>query len=322
MIYRNFSQDVGKLITNNNMSTKINIALSIPESDKPERYFRFRLQQNLHNEQSIYSNSSPIFVVSGMKNNFQAFCRLLKKQGIIDRYLKWKFKDGHLVILGNYLDRWEQMTECLWLIYALEEKARRKGGHVHFILGHQELINMNGPWRFMHPKYAPATLMSSKPPTALYDASHELWRWLQTKNIIEKIGSILFVPAGISEELLAQEITINDINNMARRCYLYSSEKSVKSAFQLLLNSNQSPLLYEGYLQGSATEKQVNTTLDQFNIKTIITSMTTGEAFNMYFSGKIINIGPVYSIDTPTGLLIKRGKFYLADSKGKLGKIR
>ncbi len=45
------------------------------------------------------------------------------------------------------------MTECLWLIYSLEEKAKAAGGYVHFILGNHEIMNMQGDFRYVQDKY-------------------------------------------------------------------------------------------------------------------------------------------------------------------------
>ncbi len=45
---------------------------------------------------------------------------------------------------GDMFDRGDQVTECLWLVYALEETAKAAGGYVHFILGNHELMNLQG----------------------------------------------------------------------------------------------------------------------------------------------------------------------------------
>ncbi len=56
---------------------------------------------------------------------------------------------------GDMFDRGEQVTECLWLIYSLEEKAKKSGGYVHFILGIiMEIMNLCGDIRYRQKKYS------------------------------------------------------------------------------------------------------------------------------------------------------------------------
>ncbi len=123
------------------MKTNAKIALSIPSTKRPDRYFSLRLKQHLNNEPSEYERPSKIFVVSDIEGNFQSFCKLLMKNRVIDKYLNWRFDDGHLVIVGDCFDRGDQVIECLWLIYMLEEMALNDGGKVHFILGNHEIMN-------------------------------------------------------------------------------------------------------------------------------------------------------------------------------------
>lgn len=304
------------------MFSKIDIALSVANADKPGRYFSFRLQHLLYNEPAEYSKPSKLFVVSDIEGNFQAFCKLLLKNGVIDKYFNWQFQDGHLVILGDCFDRGEQVTECLWLIYSLEQKARKKGGYVHFILGNHEIMNMNGDWRYVHPKYAVTSLNSKKSPTALYDANSELWRWLHTKNIMEKIGDILFVHAGIATEINEINLSLTEINSLARAYYNRSNEFSTDTLIQLLFNSERSPFWYRGYYQGGVSEEQINATLSKFGVSTIVTGHTVVEHVSSFYNGKVINIDTDHAGGISEGLFIKHSKFYRVDTSPKKEKIK
>jgi Calcineurin-like phosphoesterase len=304
------------------MLNNINIALSVPDTDNEDRYFYFKLQQDLYNEPSVYRQPSKIFVISDIEGNFQAFCRLLIRYKIIDKYFKWQFEEGHLVILGDCFDRGEQVTECLWLIYSLEHKARKKGGYVHFILGNHEIMNMNGDWRYMHPKYALATRNTKNPPTALYDASNELWRWLRTKNIIEKIGDTLFVHAGISAELMALDFSVEDINSHVRPYYTRAGESFSNPLLRVVFNSDQSPFWYRGYYQGIANDDQIDATLDKFGVTTIVTGHTVVEQIRSFYDGKVINTDTDHAAGSSEGLFIIKGKFYRVNVQGKKEKIK
>jgi hypothetical protein len=126
----------------------------MPGIDKPGKHFSLKLKPSLYNEPSDFENPDKILAISDIEGNFLALIEILFSNKVIDKYLNWTFGDSHLVIAGDCFDRGEQVVECLWLIYALEDKARRKGGYVHFILGNHEIMNLNGDWRYIHPKYA------------------------------------------------------------------------------------------------------------------------------------------------------------------------
>jgi hypothetical protein len=192
------------------MPTKIKIALQIPDTDKPDRYFPVRLQENLRKVPWAYAATSQLFAISNIKGNFQVFCQLLTTYKVIDQYFNWTFGDGHLVVLGAGFDGSSKAIECLWLLYSLEEKARLEGGCVHFILGSEEIIRIHGDWRFIHPPYSPVASHPDKYRTALYDANHELSRWICTKNTIEKIGKLLFVQANILTTIHTQNEAITE----------------------------------------------------------------------------------------------------------------
>ncbi|WP_207514023.1 metallophosphoesterase [Longitalea luteola] len=304
------------------MINKIKIRLCEPGNEQAGRYFSLRLKQRLHNERSEYKNVRMIFVVSDIEGNFQAFRKLLVKNKVIDRNCKWTFGEGHLVILGDCFDRGEQVTECLWLIYSLEELARKDGGHVHFILGNHEIMNLNGDWRYVHPKYAEKQPFSRNPPAALYYGNAELWKWLQTKNIIEKIDDILFVHGGIANEMLALKLSVTEINDLARP-YYHAAEKIFSDPpLYYIFNSELSPFWYRGYYQQAINEELVDATLAHFKVNTIITGHTVVDHITSFFNGKVINVDTDHSVGNSEALLIKKNGYYRVDNEGNRTKIK
>lgn len=301
------------------MSDHLRIALDVP--DKPGRHFTFQLKKDLFNERSVYLAPPRLLALSDIEGNFQSFRRLLIKNRVINRKYQWLFEDGHLVICGDCFDRGDQVTECLWLIYSLEEKARREGGHVHFILGNHEIMNMNGDWRYVHPKYA-VTTKNSLPHTALYDGNSELWRWLRTKNIIEKIGNVLFVHGGISPELLQLQVLPAEINRRARSYYTQAGEVYDDPLLYTVFNSDASPFWYRGYYQQAVAESLIDDTLAHFGVKTIVTGHTIVDQLGAYFNGKVINLNTNHAAGISEALLIKKNKFYRIDNWGKRSRLK
>jgi hypothetical protein len=303
------------------MRAKAKIALTIPGAGKTNNYFLFRLQGDLFNEPSEFCKPTKLLAISDIEGNFQAFSRLLIKSNVIDRYFNWTFGDGHLVVVGDCFDRGEHVTECLWLIYSLEEKARKKGGYVHFILGNHEIMNMNGDWRYVHPKYAQNVQKKNIHLTALYYGNNELWQWLRTKNIVEKIGDILFVHGGIANELLSMNLSVTEINNRVRPFYTQSGKVFTDPLLNIVFASKISPFWYRGYYQALANMQQIDATLAQFGVKRIVTGHTIMNQITSFFNDKVINIDTDHASGNSEALLIKKEKLYRIDRNGNKKRI-
>ena len=110
-----------------------------------------------------------------VEGNFSALRKLLQANKIITEDFNWQFGKGHLVLIGDFFDRGEQVTELLWFIYSLEEKAKDAGGYVHFILGNHEIMNLSADLRYVNKIFRKCGFIRSK----IYIA---LWRklWIRT----------------------------------------------------------------------------------------------------------------------------------------------
>jgi hypothetical protein len=287
------------------------ISLSVPELENHNRkYFTFSLKQKLNNENAEYPQASKIIAISDIEGNFEALRKLLLFNHVIDKNYHWIFENGHLVILGDCFDRGNQVIECLWLIYSLEDHARREGGHVHFILGNHEIMNLNGDWRYLHPKYAIKNSNAQSPISALYGANSELWSWLLTKNVVEKIGDLLFVHGGISKELLQLNLSLTQINDLARPHYQSAYKAFTNPVLDTILTNDKSPLWYRGYYTNSIIEEDIDAILAHFDVKTIITGHSIVEKISTFFSGKVINIDTAHANGLSEALLIENSQFY------------
>lgn len=303
------------------MRTDAEIFLSLPGSKESEKYFSIRLKQELINEPSIYLNSDKILAISDIEGNFSSLCKLLMRNGVINKRLNWTFDTGQLVIVGDCFDRGDQVMECLWLIYMLEEKSKKKGGKVHFILGNHEIMNMNGDWRYVHPRYAEKT-KSSTPHTALYHGNSELWRWLRTKNVIEKIGDTLFVHAGISPDLLKFKLSVEEINIRIRPHYTQAGIQFIDPLLNVAFDASNSPFWYRGYYSSSGIEELVEETLIFYGVKTIVTGHTIVPQVTSFFNGKVINVDTDHAAGISEALLISKNRFYRVTSDKQRQRIK
>ncbi len=278
--------------------------------------FTVELKKGYKVEKAVFKQPSKLFVVSDIEGQYEYFKQLLQAAGVIDKNFNWTFGKGSLVVCGDVFDRGSQVTECLWLIYHLEEKAKKDGGYVHYILGNHEVMNLNGDHRYVNAKYIELARQQAVQYDHFYNEQTELGRWLRTKNIIEKIGDLLFLHAGVSPYINELGYDIDSINMLSRN--YYDQPADALPPLQQLLLLDDGPLWYRGYfIDPKATKNQVDSTLKLFRVKKIIVGHTPVERINTFYGGKIINIDVPHAKGASEGLLIDEKKYYIVNLQGE-----
>jgi cytochrome oxidase Cu insertion factor (SCO1/SenC/PrrC family) len=313
----------GASITNNRFG-KAKTQMLQSQTDILNKTFSFPLKQSLIIPQSEYDRPEKLLVLSDIEGNFDAIRKLLQANKIIDGNFNWIFGKGHLVFAGDMFDRGEQVTECLWLIYSLEEKAQAAGGNVHFILGNHEHMNLIGNIKYVQQKYTDNAVLIGKTLPELYNENSELGRWLRTKNVIEKIGDLLFIHGGISRKLNQTPVTVTEVNQLARPYYAAYKRDYGDERINIILSDKIGPLWYRGYYQGGENadaeneiQQIIDSTLQKFNVAHIITGHTiVADTISMHFGGKVINTDTRHAEGKSEALLIEASNYYRVNSEG------
>jgi 3',5'-cyclic AMP phosphodiesterase CpdA len=301
---------------------KEQVRLSV-RTDEPGKTFQVKLHQKLEPEKSTYSKIKKMLVISDIEGEFGALRSLLQGNGVIDENYRWTFGDGHLVLLGDFVDRGEMVTEVLWLIYSLEIQALVSGGKVHYILGNHEVMNMQGDDRYVHFRYKVQADTMQIAYMELFSRQSELGRWMATKNVIERIGNILFAHAGISGFFNQVGMTLNAVNDSARLYYSDTSAIYISPHADFLFG-DYGPLWYRGYYIGTkrATVSQVDSTLDIYSIRHIVTGHSLiGHEILSAYDGKVINIDVPHHAGNSEALLIEGNKMHRVNAKAEKMKI-
>jgi hypothetical protein len=288
-------------------------------TDIPGKSFQVRIKKKLKTEKSEFHKVKKLLVLSDIEGNFGALRKLLQASKVIDKDFNWTFGDGNLVLVGDFFDRGEQVTEVLWFIYYLEDKAKAAGGYVHFILGNHEIMNLSGDLRYVQQKYLDNAVFLNKKYETMYDESSELGRWLRTKNIVEKIGDIMFAHGGISAGMNSMNISIPEINKSARPYYADSTYKYSDQSAGIIF-SDLGPFWYRGYYDKSNPDipSQIDSTLSQFGVNHIITGHTIiSDTISVWYHGKLLNTDVHHAEGKSEALLIEENKYYRINSEGK-----
>ncbi|WP_295122947.1 metallophosphoesterase [uncultured Chitinophaga sp.] len=291
-------------------------------TDVPGATFCVTLADSLRIPPSVYPAQENVLVLSDLEGNFKALRQLLQRNNIIDDNFKWTFGNGHLVILGDMFDRGQQVTECLWLIYALERAAATQGGAVHFLLGNHEIMNLTGNLRYQATKYKRNMTLLKRTYDQIYSTNSELGKWLRTKNIIEQIGKSLFTHGGISPEVSWLGLNVESINSRVRD--FLNNQGIVDTITLSLTDTHSSPFWYRGFYSPSDENKiiaNLELALKSFNVHQIITGHTIVEEITAFHNGRLFNTDTHHAKGLSEGLLITDNIFYRVSGNGRRQKI-
>lgn len=286
--------------------------------DETKQSFTFRLKDTIKTEKSVYDLPGRMFIISDIEGNFKGFQSILTGAGVIDTEFNWSFGKGHLVFVGDMFDRSLNVTECLWLLYKLEDEAEKKGGKVHFILGNHEVMNLKNDYRYVRSKYLINADSLKLEYGKWYDKNTELGRWLRNKNCIEKIGDIIFVHGGISKDFPLGEMTLGEINKKFRdRIDIELTKEEMRSDFFI---GRESTVWYRGIAENKLEKNDLKSILEKTGAKKIIIGHTIFDEIQYLYDGKVIVIDLEHRINTENGfmkgLLFENNGFFVIDDKG------
>ncbi len=266
---------------------------------------------------SVFGPAKKLLVLSDIEGEFAALRSLLLANKVIDKQYNWIFGKGHLVIAGDLFDRGDMVPECLWLFYKLEQEAKAAGGYFHTLLGNHEIMNLSGDLRYVHPKYLEQAKSSGMDYMQLYSKNTVLGNWLRSKNVVECIGDLLFMHAGMSTEVLALHLPIEKINAMCRP--FYDVKKALLPDSLKIFFEKESPFWYRGYfLEPRASMQVIDQTLKQYDCSKIIVGHTIlDKNVAFYYQGKVLAVDVDEHSGHRAGALWTGNKWYKIDDIGK-----
>ena len=210
--------------------------------------FDVEINSDIKNTNTTYNDGNPIIAISDIEGGYKTFRDFLINSKVIDENLNWTFGKGHLVLVGDFVDRGWSVTQVLWFIYKLEQDAIKQGGFVHFIIGNHELKNMQGDYGASADKYLAVSNILGKVQSELYNSNSFLGKWMSSKNAIERINGNLFVHGGLHPDIADSELSLDEINRVVQSNYYkpYYPKKE-KTIEQLLTSTKTGICWYRGY---------------------------------------------------------------------------
>lgn len=261
-----------------------------------------------------YEGVNKFIAVSDLHGQHDVFVSLLQKHSVIDKSLNWSYGKGHLVIVGDIVDRGDKVTEALWLVYKLEQQAAKAGGKLHYVIGNHELMIFDNDLRYINKKYAEvATILGTTGYDQLFSDNTVIGRWLRSKPVIISINEALFTHGGISNTFVSRGFTPESANELFADS-IFTQEKEVyrKSSDLNFLSRTEGPLWYRGYFTNEEfTTDSIANILNRLGKKRIIVGHTSHPTIVSKFDHQVFGVDASMKNGKNGELLVfENGKYY------------
>ena len=273
--------------------------------------------------QAVFNDISKVMAIGDVHGGYDSLVNFLLVHKVIDDRLNWSWGNGHLVFMGDIFDRGEKVTECLWLIYKLENQAARHGGGAHLILGNHELLILEESIDDIAEKYKYMTNYLNIYYPDFYAVDTEFGRWLRTRNIALKINDKLYIHGGISPEFLDMNIRLEEMNQLISD-FLAESVDTLNLEKTKFLLGELGPFWYRGYITPHNSYKKIKSSeldkvLDYFNVSNIIVGHTNVRVIKGLYGNKVLATDIPFYLPNINfqALLIERNDFYILSSTGQ-----
>lgn len=267
---------------------------------------------------AVYSGVSKYFAISDIEGHYPELLQLLSANGIINSKNQWSFGDGHLIIVGDSVDRGEHVTEVLWLLYRLQAEAEAKGGKVHMLLGNHDVFAIEGDDRYLHAKYQESFQILDRDYEDFFAKNTEFGRWFRSRNVMLKIDDTLFTHAGLAKEIVDLNLSLPEVNRYIQAGLADPTLEKTNSKVKWLMGSN-GPLWYRGYFKDDAlSSSEVSVALKAFGVRRVVVGHTIVDKIVASHGDQVIAIDTSFSkISKISGLLFVEGQYYRAGIDGK-----
>jgi hypothetical protein len=221
------------------------------------------------------------------------------------------------------VDRGTNVVPLLWLIYKLEEEAKLAGGNIHFVLGNHERYLLDGRTKSIASKYYGTFRTTDMSQRELWSEKSELGRWLRSKPVLLKIGTTLFVHAGISPKVLAMILTLQSIDKEAENNFVTDNviRRTIEGS---AIHDAKGILFYRGLAQDRTADNlgekasitHVNQVLEKFKVHRIAIGHSLAANVSQDYQGKVIRVDVNHSGGVSEGVFIEDNILRRADDKG------
>lgn len=279
--------------------------------------------QNLdfkRDSQVVFSDVEKVIALSDVHGQFGILKKLLLANEVIDGKDHWKYGNGHLVIVGDNLDRGDQVLEILWFLFYLQKEAEHAGGKVQVLLGNHEIMVLQGDIRYINKKHYYTSAIFKNQYYHFFRKGSVLGDWIASHKVLTSINKNLFVHAGVSDAILDLDLSLEEINNTFTKKLLRANEEDIfKDSLLTLLYATEGPVWYRGYFDTeNFKKKNIKSILKRLDQDRIIVGHTSLTKITAMFDGRVIAVDCSIKkgLDGQV-LILENNDFFIGDLEGK-----
>ena len=300
-------------------------SIEVTVDNDEETKFTVPLRKDHQRSELTIPNPKKLLAISDLEGEFDVMVNLLQVNGVIDNSLSWNYNSGHLVLIGDMVDRGNNVIPLLWLIYKLEAEAKLAGGAVHYILGNHERYLLDGRTKSVNRKYFGTYRTTGMSQRELWSKKSELGRWLRSKPVMLKIGSTLFTHAGVSPEVLSSHPTLQSIDKEVEKNFVIGNVTRRTIENHVIHDAN-GIIFYRGLAKDNkasdkASNEHVEQVLKEFKVDRIAIGHTISEQVGYDYDGKVIRVDVNHSGEVSEGLFIENDSLWRVNSNGTKYKL-
>lgn len=251
-----------------------------------------KVRQHHLPEPTLRYSADKVAVISDVHGQYDIMATLLKANAVVDTALNWSFGAGHLVVVGDVMDRGDKVTEILWWLYQLEQQAHSAGGKVHLLLGNHETMVLYNDLRYINKKYQQVAQRLGTDYSGLYSESSVLGQWLRSRPVLAQVNDMLFVHGGLHPDYLALGMTVAEVNEQFRQSLGIARDQLKGVPVLNFLYGSLGPLWYRGYFraENAITEPLLQQLLTTLNVRRIVVGHTSMDGVYSHYSGRVISV--------------------------------
>lgn len=237
-------------------------------------------------------SAEKVAVISDVHGQYDVMTQLLTANAVVNSSLDWAFGNGHLVVVGDVMDRGDKVTEILWWLYQLEQQAEAAGGRVHLLLGNHETMVLYNDLRYINKKYQQVARHLGTDYTGLYNENSVLGQWLRSRPVLAQVNDMLFVHGGLHPDYLSLGMSMSEVNEQFRQSLGIARDKLKEVPVLNFLYGSLGPLWYRGYFreENAITESVLAQLLSTLNVGKIVVGHTSMDGVFSHFGGKVISV--------------------------------
>lgn len=251
-------------------------------------------------------------VISDVEGNVRFLDSALRKLGVTDQAGAWSFGTGHLVVLGDSVDRGRDGFAVLWRLHALSAQAVSNGGAVHVVLGNHEQYVLRTNISRAHPEHLYALNQMGGYAESFAEGT-VIGDWLRLQPVMLKLGDTVFVHGGVGPRVAKADLSLEMLNAASIGYWSRQPTDRGKSAALDAVLGIDGVTQYRGYLMPIegvypvATQEEVDAALARFDARRIVVAHTPVPSVERRYGERVYAINVNDDAAKPEVLLFDRG---------------